>query len=333
MRQDVPLYLVGLGTVQATFTVGIHTQVDGKLEQVLFTEGQHVKKGDVLAKIDPRLYQAAFDQAKAKKAEDEANLVSFVKDMERFKTLMQKSFATQQSIDQQQAKIDSTRATILADAAAISAAQTQLDYTNIVAPSDGRMGVRMIDPGNVVHAGDQANIAMLTQTQPTMVLFTLPAQTLDDVREAMAHGKVEVVAFDRDNKKTLSTGTLQTIDNMIDQASSTYRLKAVFANEDERLWPGEFVNARVMVGTASNALVVPNEAVQRGPNGLFTWVVTAKNVVEARPITTGAVSGSMTVITSGINEGEKVVTNGQYNLQVGAPVSVTDRAAVPGGPA
>jgi len=174
---------------------------------------------------------------------------------------------------------------------------------------------------------------MLTQTQPTMVLFTLPAQTLDDVREAMVHGTVEVVAYDRDNKKALSTGSLQTIDNMIDQASSTYRLKAVFANEDERLWPGEFVNARVTVGTLGNALVVPNEAVQRGPNGLFTWVVTAKNVVEARPITTGPAVGNITVVTSGINEGEKVVTNGQYNLQVGAPVSVTDSAPAPGGPA
>jgi multidrug efflux system membrane fusion protein len=329
-RQDVPIYLTGLGSVQATFTVGIHSQVDGKLEQVLFTEGQHVKKGDVLAKIDPRLYQAALDQAKAKKAQDEANLVSYVKDMERFKTLMQKSFATQQSIDQQQAKIDSTKASITADVAAISAAQTQVDYTNIVAPSDGRMGVRMIDPGNIVHAGDQANIAVLTLTQPTAVLFTLPERTLDDVRDAMARGQVQVVAYDRDNKKALSTGTLQTIDNMIDQATGTYRLKASFANEDERLWPGEFVNARVLVGTAANALAIPNAAVQRGPDGLFAWVVTPKNIAEPHPIQTGPVAGDITIITSGVNEGDKVVTDGQYKLQTGSLVTITTAPAAAG---
>ena len=329
-HQDVPIYLTGLGTVQATFTVGIHSQVDGKLEQVLFTEGQHVKKGDVLAKIDPRLYQAALDQAKAKKAQDEANLVSYVKDMERFKTLMQKSFATQQSIDQQQAKIDSTKASITADVAAISAAQTQVDYTNIVAPSDGRMGVRMIDPGNIVHAGDQANIAMLTLTQPTAVLFTLPERTLDDVRDAMARGQVQVVAYDRDNKKALSTGALQTIDNMIDQTTGTYRLKASFANEDERLWPGEFVNARVLVGTAVNALAIPNAAVQRGPDGLFTWVITPKNIAEPHPIEVGPAAGNITIVTSGINEGDKVVTDGQYKLQTGSLVTITTAPAAAG---
>jgi multidrug efflux system membrane fusion protein len=322
-RQDVPLYLTGLGAVQATYTVGIHSQVDGKLDQVLFTEGQHVKKGDLLAKIDPRFFQAALDSAKAKKAQDEANLVSYIKDMERFKTLMQKNFSTQQNIDQQQAKIDSTKASIAADVAAISAAQTQLDYTNIVAPSDGRMGVRMIDPGNIVHQGDQANIAILTRTQPTAVLFTLPEQTLDDVREAMKRGDVQVVAYDRDNKKALSTGTLQTIDNMIDTATATYRLKASFANEDERLWPGEFVNARLQVGISSNALVIPNAAVQRGPDGLFTWVVTAKNTAEPRPIQTGPTAdGGITIVTSGINEGDHVVTDGQYKLQTGIAVTV-----------
>lgn len=322
-RRDVPIYLTGLGSVQATFTVGIHAQVDGKLEQVLFTEGQHVNKGDVLAKIDPRLYQAALDQAKAKKAEDEANLVSFQKDMVRFKALIQKNFTTQQSIDQQQAKIDSTKAAIAADIAAIEAAQTQLDYTNIVAPSDGRMGVRLIDPGNVVHAGDQANIAILTRTQPTAVVFTLPEQTLDDVREAMKRGDVQVVAYDRDNKKALSSGTLQTIDNMIDPATATYRLKASFANDDERLWPGEFVNARLQVGTSANALVIANAAVQRGPDGLFAWVVTDKNTAEPRPIQTGpAVEGGITIVTSGLHDGDRVVTDGQYKLRTGIAVTV-----------
>ena len=332
-RQDVPIWLTGLGTVQATFTVGIHAQVDGKLEQVLFAEGQHVKKGAVLAKIDPRLYQAALNQAKAKKAQDEANLVSYEKDLVRFKELAQKSFATQQNLDQQQAKVDATKAAILADNAAIEAAQTQLDYTTIVAPSDGRMGVRLVDPGNIVHAADQTNIAVLTLTQPAAVLFTLPAQTLDDVRDAMAHGKVETVAYDRDDRKTLSTGTLETIDNMIDQATSMYRLKATFANQDERLWPGEFVNAHVALGIQANALVIPNVAVQRGPDGLFAWVVTPKNTAEPRPIVAGTTAGDVTVVTSGLKDGERVVTDGQYKLQTGIPVTVLAQPPSVGGPA
>src|ERR1700761_8985070 len=176
-RQDVPIYLTGLGTVQALYTVAIHAQVDGKLQEVLFKEGQRVKKGDVLAKIDPRLYQAALDQAKARKAQDEAALIAAQKDLERFKTLVLKNFETQQNVDQQQAKVDQTKAAIDADKAAIETAQTNLDYTDIKATNDGRMGVRMVDPGNIVHASDQGAIAILTQTEPTAVLFTLPAQT------------------------------------------------------------------------------------------------------------------------------------------------------------
>jgi multidrug efflux system membrane fusion protein len=326
-RQDVPVYLTGLGTVQATFTVGIHSQVDGKLQDVLFTEGQHVKKGDVLAKIDPRLFHAALDQAKAKKAQDVATLAGFEKDLVRFKSLAVKDFGTQQSVDQQQAKVDTAKASIAADEAAIETAETQLDYTSIVAPSDGRMGVRMVDPGNIVHANDTGSIAILVRTQPTNVLFTLPAQTLDDVRDAQAQGAVEVTAYDRDNRRALSTGTLQTIDNLIDPATATYKLKAIFANEDEKLWPGEFVNARLLVNTRKNAIVVPNSAVQRGPSGLYTWVVKADDTVEVRPIQVGAVTGDLTVITSGVNDGERVVTGGQYKLQANSPVSVSTKPA------
>jgi multidrug efflux system membrane fusion protein len=324
VKQDVPIYLTGLGTVQATFTVGIHSQIDGKLQDVLFTEGQRVKKGDLLAKIDPRLFQAALDQAKAKKAQDEATLVGLEKDLVRFKTLGTKGFDTQQNIDNQQAKVDTTKATIAADVAAIETAQTQLDYTDIRAPSDGRMGVRMVDPGNVVHASDAGPIAILVQAQPTAVMFTLPADTLDVVREATARGPVQVLAFDRNNQNTLSTGTLATIDNLIDQTTATYRLKATFANEDEKLWPGEFVNARLLVETRNNALVVPNAAVQRGPQGLFAWIVTDKDTAVVRPITVGPTVGDLTVIISGIVEGERVVTAGQYKLNIGSPVSVTE---------
>src|SRR5262249_17697927 len=272
-HQDVPIYLVGLGTAQATFTVGIHSQVDGKLQDVFFKEGQHVKKGDVLAKIDPRLFQAALDAAKAKKAQDEAQLVSLQKDLDRFKTLGSKGFETQQNLDQQQGKVDTTKATIAADEAQIETAQTQLDYTDIRAPSDGRMGVRMVDPGNVVHASDSNPIAVLVQTEPTNVLFTLPEQTLDAVRAAQTQGSVPVTAYDRDNKNKLSDGTLATVDNQIDQTTATYKLKALFANQDEKLWAGEFVNARLQVGIRKDEIVVPDGAVQRGPNGLFAWVI------------------------------------------------------------
>lgn len=326
VRQDLPIYLTGLGVVQASFTVSIHTQVDGKLQDVLFTEGQRVKKGDLLAKIDPRLFQAALDQAKAKKAQDEAQLIGLQKDLVRFTSLGAKGYDTQQNIDQQQAKVDTTKAAIQADAAAIETAETQLDYTNITAPSDGRMGVRLIDPGNTVHASDTAAIATLVRTQPTFITFTLPAQTLDDVRNAKARGDVQVIAFDRDNRKAISTGTLETIDNMIDQTTASYRLKATFANEDERLWPGQFVNARVLVDTRKNAVVIPNTAVQRGPKGLFAWVVKPDNKVEPRPIETGDTTGNITVVVSGLNDGEHVVTGGQYKLQNNSTVNVSANA-------
>ena len=206
--KDMPIYRTGLGTVQALYTVAIHSQVDGKLQEVLFTEGQHVKQGDVLAKIDPRLFQAALDQSKAKKAQDEALLVAAEKDLARFKSLALKSYETQQNVDQQQAKVDQTKAGIAADAAAIETAQSQLDYTTIIAPHDGRIGVRLIDPGNVVHAADQAAIATLTLTQPIAAMFTLPERDLDEVRAAIERGEVEVSAFDQDNVRKLQHRTV-----------------------------------------------------------------------------------------------------------------------------
>ena len=322
-RQDVPIYLTGLGTVQASFTVGIHSQVDGKLQEVLFTEGQHIKKGDVLAKIDPRLFQAALDQAKAKKAQDQAQLTSAEKDLARSKTLVLSNITSQQIVDQQQAKVDQLKAAIAADEAMIQTAQTQLEYTTITAPSDGRMGVRLVDPGNIVHANDQGSLATLVLTQPTAVMFTLPARYLDDVRDAMARGPVEVTAYDQDNRRALATGKLLLVDNVIDQATATIRLKAMFPNEDEKLWPGEFVNAHVLLDTRGNAVVVPSAAVQRGPQGLFVWTVTAKNLAEPRPIEVGPTYEGLTVVASGLSGGERIVTDGQYKLQRDAPVTVT----------
>jgi membrane fusion protein, multidrug efflux system len=322
-RRDMPIYLNGLGTVQAEYTVGIHSQVDGKLLEVTFTEGQHVKKGDVLVKIDPRLYQAALDQAKAKKAQDEAALVAAEKDLVRFKTLALKSFETQQNVDLQQAKVDQAKASIAADDAAIETAQTQLDYTTIAAPTDGRVGVRLVDPGNLVRASDQGSIATLTRTQPLAVMFTLPARALDDVRDALARGPVEVTAFDQDNRRALATGRLLLIDNLIDQATATIRLKAMFANQDEKLWPGEFVNARLLVETRPSALVIPSVAVQRGPQGLLAWVVNDKNIAQVRKIEVGPTTGDFTIITAGLADGDRVVTDGHYKLQQDVPVTIT----------
>ena len=322
-RQDMPVYLTGLGTVQALFTVAIHAQVDGKLQEVFFKEGQRVQRGDVLAKIDPRLYQAALDQAKARKAQDQATLIAAMKDLARFQTLASKNYETQQNLDLQQAKVDQAKASIAADDAAIEAAQTNLDYTNVVATNDGRMGVRMVDPGNIVHASDQAAIGILTQTEPINVTFTLPAQTLEDVRDAMARGAVEVAAYDRNNVRLLGTGTLTTIDNLIDPTTATYRLKATFKNDGEKLWPGQFVNARLLVDTRKDVVVIPSVAVQRGPRGLFAWVVKADNTAEPRSIETGVTTGDRTIVTSGVKDGERVVIDGQYKLQANAPVIIT----------
>ena len=321
-QQDVPIYLTGLGTVQASFTVGIHSQVDGKLQEVFFTEGQHVKKGDLLAQIDPRLFQAALDQARAKKAQDQALLVSAQKDLERFKSLVLKNIESQQNVDRQQGTVDQLKASLDADAAMIETAQTNLDYASVRAPSDGRIGVRLVDPGNIVHASDQGSIATLVLTQPSAVLFTLPARALDDVRAAMARGPVEVIAFDQDNVRELATGKLLLIDSIIDQSTATIRLKAMFPNQDEKLWPGEFVNARLQLGTYSNAVVVPPTAVQRGPQGLFAWVISGTNTAEPRPIELGPTTKDLAVVSSGLHDGERVVTGGQYKLKRGAPVTI-----------
>ena len=330
-QQDVPIYLTGLGTVQASFTVGIHSQVDGKLQEVFFTEGQHVKKGDLLAQIDPRLFQAALDQANAKKAQDQALLVSAQKDLERFKSLVLKNIESQQNVDRQQGTVDQLKASLDADAAMIETAQTNLDYASIRAPSDGRVGVRLVDPGNIVHASDQGSIATLVLTQPSAVMFTLPARALDDVRAAMARGPVEVIAFDQDNVRELATGKLLLIDSVIDQSTATIRLKAMFPNGDEKLWPGEFVNARILLDTYTDAVVVPLIAVQRGPQGPFAWVVTSNNTAEPRPIEIGPSTKDLTVITSGLNDGERVVTGGHYKLKRGVPVTVSSPLAAQSG--
>ena len=330
VRQDVPLYASGLGTVQALNTVPIHSQVDGQLIEIAFTEGQHVKKGGVLARIDPRLFQAAFDQAVAKRGQDEANLISAEKDLTRAKTLVVRAFETPQTVDQTQAKVDAYKASIKADEAAIESARTQVDYTTIVSPIDGRVGIRQIDLGSIIHANDSTPLVIITQTQPAAVIFTLPEIRLEPVREAMAGGAVEVTAFDQNNVKALGTGKLLLIDALIDQATSTIRLKALFPNTDERLWPGEFVNARVLLNTESNVLTIPLAALQRGPSGVFTWVVGNDGKAQMRPIQMGPPAEEVTIVTAGLDVGEQVVTEGYYRLQPGISVAIrppTERSA------
>ncbi|WP_454842549.1 MULTISPECIES: efflux RND transporter periplasmic adaptor subunit [Pseudomonas] len=322
-RQDVPIYLTGLGAAQASLTVGIRPQVDGTLQEVLFTEGQNVKKGDVLAKLDPRLFKAALDQARAKSRQDAALLIAAGKDLARFKALALLDAVAQQTVEHQQATVDQLKASIVADEAAIDTAQIQLGYTTIRAPGSGRIGIRSIDPGNVVHASDAQPIAVLMRVRPSAVLFTLPARVLDKVRSALTRGPVEVIAFDQDNRRALSSGKLLLVDSAVDQATDTIRLKAVFPNDDEGLWPGEFVNARLSLETLRDVIVVPSTAVQRGPRGLFVWIVTPKDTAESRPIETGSTTDNLTVITSGVSDGERVVTDGQYRLKRNAQVRAT----------
>src|SRR5215467_12710426 len=256
-QRDVPIFLDSLGTVQASNTVAVHSQIDGKLQSVNFVEGQEVHKGDTLAVIDPRALQAALDQAIAKKAQDQAQLISAQKDLDRFKTLVAKAAETQQNVDQQQGKVDGFKATIDADQAAIESAQVQLSYTTITAPIDGRVGFRQVDVGNIIHANDTNPLTVLTLIRPSVAVFTLPQKDLADVRDAMLGGPVAVIALDQDNTRQLAQGELMLVDNQIDQTTSTIRLKARFRNDDDRLWPGEFVRLRVRVDTRAGAVTIP----------------------------------------------------------------------------
>jgi multidrug efflux system membrane fusion protein len=326
-RQDVPIFLEGLGTVQASQSVAVRSQIDGKLQSVDFTEGQAVKKGDKLAQIDPRALQAALDQAVAKKAQDAAQLISAQKDLTRFQNLGLKGFETQQNIDQQQSKVDQFKASIQADEAAIENAQTQLSYATITSPLDGRVGIRQVDAGNIIHANDPNPLTVITQIRPSTATFTLPQQKLTEVREAMLRGGLTVLAFDQDNAAELARGELLLVDNQIDQTTSTIKLKARFANDDERLWPGEFVHLHIQVNLRKQAVTIPPVALQRGPNGLYAWVIKSDRTAEQRPIDATTVSDDVTIVSKGLEPGESVVVNGQYRLQPGTHVEPTTQEA------
>jgi len=321
-QHDVPIYYDALGTVTAFNTVAIRAQVTGQLISVDFRQGQEVHHGDVLAKIDPAPLQAILDQALAKNADDQAQLISAQKDFTRFTTLATKNFETQQNVDLQQAKVDHFKASIDADQGAIEAAQTQLAYTTIVAPIDGVVGFRQVDVGNIIHTTDVNPLTVLTQIKPCYVIFTLPQSNLGPVREAMLRGSVSVLAFDQNDKDQLAEGHLLLIDNQIDQTTSTIRLKAEFPNEDERLWPGEFVRIRILITTYKDAVTVPPVAVQRGPDGFYVWVVKSDKTAEQRPIGAQMVNDDVAIATKGLAAGERVVTNGQSRLDVGSHVAI-----------
>lgn len=322
-RRDVPVMLDGLGTVQASQTVNLHARVDGTLATVNFTEGQNVKAGDVLATLDPRLAQAALDQARAAKAKDEASLKGAQADLTRYSQLVQKDYASRQSLDQQQATVDGLKASIVADQAAIDTAQTNLDYTQVMAPFDGRMGIRQLDAGNIVHTSDATAIAVLTALKPIAVVFSLPEKDLDAVQQAVARGAVTATAT-RDDGAVLGTGRLTVVDNQIDAGTATLKLKAMFPNDDERLWPGAFVHVHLEVDTVKDALTVPVAAVQRGPDGLFAWVVAGDGTAAVKPIETGETAGGVAVVTRGLDAGDKVVTDGQYRLRPNARVAIAE---------
>ncbi len=321
-QQDVPIYYDALGTVQALNTVAIRAQVNGQIVSIDFRQGQEVQKGDVLARIDPAPFQAAFDQAVAKKSEDEAQLIDNEKDLARFKTLVIRNAETQQNVDAQQAKVDQTKATIDADQAAIEAARTQLNYATISAPIDGVVGFRQVDIGNIIHTNDINPLTVLTQIKPCTVIFTLPQSDLGPVREAMLHGTVSVLAFDQEDKQQLAEGKLLLINNQIDQNTSTIQLKAEFPNQDERLWPGEFVHIRILITTRKDAVTIPAVALQRGPDGFYVWVIKPDNTAEQRPIEAETVSEDLAIATKGLDAGERVVVDGQSRLDVGTRVAI-----------
>ena len=329
VQRDVPIYYDALGTVQALNTVAIRAQVNGQLTSILFQQGQEVRKGDVLARIDPAPLKAVLDQAEAKKADDQAQLISAQKDLMRYTTLATRNYETQQNVDLQKAKVDHFKASIDADDGAIAAAQTQLDYATITAPIDGVVGFRQVDIGNIIHITDTNPLTVLTQIKPCDVVFTLPQSDLQPVREAMLRGTVSVLAFDQNNKEQLAQGRLLLIDNQIDQSTSTIRLKAEFPNDDERLWPGEFVRIRILITTHKDAVTVPPVAIQRGPEGLYVWVVKPDNTVEQRAVTAQTVNDEVAVAFKGLGLGERVVVNGQSRLDVGARVSIKPSAAQP----
>ncbi|MFZ0815729.1 MAG: MdtA/MuxA family multidrug efflux RND transporter periplasmic adaptor subunit [Candidatus Sulfotelmatobacter sp.] len=326
--QDVPVYLVGLGSVTAFYTANIKSRIDGQIMRVNFQEGQIVKEGDLLILIDPRPYQVQLEQMQAQLFKDQATLRDAKLNLDRYTTLIPSGSIAQQQVDTQKSLVDQLDGQVRTDQAQIDNAKLQIVYCNITAPFTGRVGLRQVDPGNIVHAADTNPMLILTQLQPIAVVFTLPEDELPTVAQHMKNATLAVEAYSRDNATKLATGKLQTIDNQIDPTTGTAKLKAVFDNKDNQLWPNQFVNANLLLETRKNSLVLPAAALLRGPQGTFVYLVKPDNTVEARPVAVALTQGNITVVSSGLNPGDTVVTDGQDKLQTGSTIEL--RSSGPG---
>jgi len=327
--QDVPVYLDGVGSVRALNNVVVRAQVDGKLISVNFTEGQDVKKGDVLGEIDPVIYKAQYDQAVAKKAQDEAQLANMRLDLARYQQLAASNAGSKQQADTQRAVVAQQEALVAADQAAIDNAKATLGYTRIIAPLSGRAGLRQVDQGNIIRASDATGLVIITQLQPVAVQFSLPQQQIVRVNAASARGALAVDVFGNDSVTVIDTGTLKGIDNQVDPTTGTLKLKAEFPNANFQLWPGQFVNIRLKVETLPKALVVPTSAVQRGPVGTFSYVIGADGIATAKPVVVTQQNETDAVIASGLSAVDRVVTTGFANLSDGAKVFIGREDSVP----
>jgi len=326
-RQDVPVYLTGLGAVTAFNTANIKSRVDGQIMKVNFQEGQNVNQGDLLIEIDSRPYQVQLEQMQAQLFKDQASLRDAKLNLDRYTSLIPSGSIAQQQVDTQKATVDQLDGTVRTDQAQIDNAKLQIVYCHITAPFSGRVGLKQVDPGNIIHASDTNPMLILTQLQPIAVIFTLPEDQLQAVSKHMKEGTLEVDAFSRDDQTKLATGKLLTIDNEIDPTTGTAKLKAVFDNKDGRLWPNQFVNADLLLETRKNSTVIPTAAILRGPQGTFVYAVNADKTVEDRKVTVSLTQGDTTVITSGLNPGDTVVTDGQDKLQRGSKIE--PRATTP----
>jgi len=327
--EDVPVFLHGIGTVQAYNTVAVKSRVDGQIVKINFKEGQEVGAGDPLFQIDPRPYQAQLEQSQATKQKDEAQLAGAQLDLQRYEQLIGTGYQTRQSYDNQRTLVAQLQAAIKGDEAQINTAKLNLGYSDIRSPIDGRLGAKLVDVGNLVHASDNTPLVMITELKPIFVSFTLPQETLDDVQEHNRQAPLVVRAYSGDGKKQLAEGKLTLIDNMIDQTTGTIHLKARFDNEDERLWPGEFVSLRVILSTRSGVPTVPQQTVQQGPNGHYAYVIKPDSTVERRAVEIASIQDGIAVVTKGLTAGERVVVDGQYRLTEGARVNPT-AATAPG---